>query len=167
MPIDQMRLFPDGESKNVRLYIEHDKTVDQWLIERHYLHCVPAGAVFRMCFKDDAGRVVGCMMWGRPTSRKIDQERILELTRMHFIDDTPPFIESHCLAMARKYIRKHNNRIKGIIAYSSTGAGHEGTVYEADGWFELGSGRGGGSWESRENRTNRDLSKKIRWVRSP
>lgn len=166
MPIEQMRLFADGHSNTAKLYVEHDKTVDEWLKARHYLACVPAGAVIRMCFKDDTGNILGCMMWGRPTSRKIDQEKILELTRMHFIDETARFIESHCLSMARKYIRKHYPRIKGLIAYSSTGAGHEGTVYEADGWFALG-GSAGGSWENRSNRTNRDLTQKTRWVRSP
>lgn len=167
MPIEQIKLAPDGESKNIRLYIEHDKTVDDWIAAHHYLQSVPAGAVIRMCFKDQRQNVLGCMMWGRPTSRKNDQEKILELTRMCFIDETMPFIESHCLSMARKYIRKHHQGVMGVIAYSSTGAGHEGTIYEADGWFELGSGRGGGSWESRENRINRDLSRKLRWVRTP
>lgn len=162
-----MQLFPEGENKNVKLYIEHDKSVDEWIVENHYLHCAPPGAIIRMCFKDEGQRALGCMMWGRPTSRKIDQERILELTRMCFIDETEPFIESRCLGMARKYIRKHHPRVKGLIAYSSTGQGHEGTIYQADGWFELGSGRGGGNWESRDNRKNRDLSRKLRWVRSP
>ena len=26
--IEQIKLFPDGEQKNVRLYVEHDTTVD-------------------------------------------------------------------------------------------------------------------------------------------
>ena len=99
-------------------------------------------------------------------SRKIDQNAILELTRMCFIDDTPPFVESKCLGMARKYIRKHYGTVKGLIAYSSTGAGHEGIIYKADNWYALG-GSAGGNWENRGNRTNRDLSQKIRWTRSP
>lgn len=167
MPIEQINLFADGESKNIRLYEIHDKSVDDWIAERHYLHCAPAGAVIRLCFKDETQRILGCMMWGRPTSRRIDQKKILELTRMCFIDDTEPFIESRCLAMARKHIRKHYPRIKGIIAYSSTGRGHEGTIYEADGWFEMSSDKYGGTWENRENRVSRDLSRKIRWVRTP
>lgn len=123
--IEQARLFAEEEHKGVRLYVEHDTSVDEWLKENHYLHSTPAGAILRLCFKDEAGRVIGCMMWGRPTSRKIDQTAILELTRMCFVDDTPPFVESKCLGMARKHIRKHYGQIKGLIAYSSTGAGHE------------------------------------------
>ena len=109
---------------------------------------------------------MGCMMWGRPTSRKIDQTKILELTRMCFLDDTPKCTESKCLGIARKYIRKHYNQIKGLIAYSSTGAGHEGIIYQADNWYPLGGSKGG-NWESRKGRVNRDISEKIRWTRSP
>lgn len=164
--IEQIKLFPDAEHKNIRLYEEHDTTVDKWIIEHHYLHSVPAGAIIRLCFKDNSERVVGCMMWGRPSSRKLDQVEILELTRMCFLDDTEQFIESKCLGMARKHIRKHYSRVKGLIAYSSTGQGHEGIIYMADNWYQLGGSKGG-SWENRENRVNRDLSLKIRWTRSP
>lgn len=164
--INQEKLYADAEHKGIRMYEEHDTSVDAWIKDKHYLKSTPAGAILRLCFKDEAGRVLGCMMWGRPTSRKIDQARLLELTRMCFIDDTPRFIESKCLGMARKYIRKHLCNINGLIAYSSTGAGHEGTIYRADNWYILG-GSAGGNWESREGRTSRDLSPKVRWTRSP
>ena len=130
------------------------------------MRSVPAGAVIRMCFMDSDRRIVGGMLWGHPTARKLDPKCLLELTRMCFIDDTPPFTESHCLSMARKHIRKHHPAIKGLIAYSSTGAGHEGTVYKADNWYPLGSTKSA-SWETREGRVDRDLSVKTRWTRSP
>jgi hypothetical protein len=166
----QLRLdMPEEYSKmNVRLEIRHDEFIDKWLEENHYLDCAPAGARVRMAFYSRQNELIGGMMWGRPTARKINQETILELTRMHFIDDTLHCIESHCLGMARKYIRKNLQSIKGLIAYSSKGEGHEGTVYEADGWFQLGvTELGAASWESREGRKDRDKSNKIRWVRSP
>lgn len=164
--IMQERMFAQAKTNGVSMFIEHDTTVDKWIAERHYLHCVPAGAVIRMCFKDEQGRVIGCMMWGRPVSRKIDQEKLLELQRMCFVDDTERFVESKSLALARRYIRRNHPKIKGLISYSSEGRGHEGTVYEADGWYKLG-GSSGGSWENREKRKNRDLSQKTRWTRSP
>jgi len=156
----------DAERKaNVQLLVVHTTEVDKWIAEHHYLKSTPCGARLRFWVLVD-GKRVGAMMWGRPTARNLDQWKLLELTRMYFIDDTPPFIESRALSMARKYIRKHMPEIKGLIAYSSTGQGHEGTVYEADGWFQLGVTRGT-SWENRPGRTDRDLSDKIRWVRSP
>lgn len=66
-----------------------------------------------------------------------------------------------------KYIRKHLPRVKGLITYASTGEHHEGTVYVADGWFEIQRTKGGGDWESRAGRKNRDMSGKIKFARSP
>jgi hypothetical protein len=108
------------------------------------------------------------MMWGRPTARSLDRENILELTRMYLIDDTEEFAESKALAMARKHIRKNYPKIKGLLAYSSTGEGHEGKIYAADNWFPLGlTKKRSNGWTSRDARLDRDLSQKIRWVRSP
>jgi len=145
----------------------HTEELDRWIAERHYLKSVPAGAVIRLEFTEN-GKRVGGMMWGRPTSRKVDQKHTLELTRMFFIDDTERFAESKALSMARRYIRKHRPEIRGLIAYCSTGAGHKGTVYEADGWFKLSESRSDtGSWESRPNRSDRDLSVKLKFGRTP
>ncbi len=108
------------------------------------------------------------MMWGRPNARKLDQEHLLELTRMYMIDDTEDYAESKALGLARKYIRKNLPQIKGLVAYSSTGQRHEGTIYKADNWFELGRNKvSKKGWSNREGRGNRDVSEKIRWVRSP
>jgi hypothetical protein len=149
----------------IHLQVCHSVAVDDWLTTHHYLHSTPAGAVIRLFFVDDAGNKIGAMMWGRNTSTKQNNDRTLTLTRMHFIDDTEPYIESRCLAMARKYIRKSYPRIHGLIAYSSTGQGHEGTVYRADGWFEVSKTREN-SRDCRPGRKNIDTSSKIKWVRS-
>jgi hypothetical protein len=150
----------------IQLQILHDVSLDGWIRERHYLRSVPAGAVIRMCFMDSGRNIVGGMLWGHPTARKLDQKCLLELTRMFFVDDTIPYIESHCLRMARKHIRKRHPAIKGLIAYSSTGAGHEGIVYQADNWYPLGTTKSA-SWETRKGRVDRDPSVKTRWTRSP
>ena len=164
--LEQEKLFFDAQNQGIHMYAEHNVSVDEWMRTYHSLHSAPAGAILRLCFKDQTGNVLGCMMWGRPTSRKIDQGKILELTRMCFLENTPRFIESKCLGMARKHIRKHYSQIKGLIAYSSLGAGHEGIVYQVDNWYPLGGSKGE-NWENRDGRINRDLSPKIRWTRSP
>lgn len=153
----------------MQLLVEHDTSVDRWLIEHHYLHSVPAGAVIRMRFEDNAHRTLGCMLWGRPSARALEQSgSILQLTRMCFVDDTEACIESRALAMARKYIRKHYPTCKGLLSYSSTGEGHVGTIYRADNWYLLGrtQARRKG-WTSRAGRTDQDGSIKLRWTRSP
>lgn len=153
----------------MRLNIVHSTEIDQWIKERHYLQSVPAGAVIRMEFIDDkTQKRVGAMMWGRPTARKINQTSILQLSRCYFIPDTEPFIESRGLAMARKYIRKHYPQIKGLITYASTAEHHKGTIYIADNWFLIGESKASPSgWETRDGRTNRDLSVKLKFARTP
>ena len=149
----------------MKLNILHTVEIDKWIAARHYLHSTPAGAVLRMEILDDDGRRIGGMMWGRNPSPKQPQSGVLCLTRMVCVDDTEPYAESRALAMARKYIRKHCPQIKGLVAYSSTGAGHEGTIYQADGWFEV--SRTAGSRDYRQGRKNIDTSVKIKWCRTP
>lgn len=46
--IEQARIFADGERKGIRLYVEHDTSVDDWIRGKHYLHSTPAGAILRL-----------------------------------------------------------------------------------------------------------------------
>lgn len=115
----------------------HSTELDRWIKERHYLHSTPAGAILRLEFLNDDRTRIGAMMWGRPISSKIDQSHILELTRMYFVEESPKNTESYALAMARRYIRRHYPHIRGLIAYSSTAEKHQGTIYQADGWFKI------------------------------
>lgn len=148
----------------MKLELSTKTDVDKWIIEHHYLHSVPAGARLRLWIKDDDDNIIGAMMWGRPTARTYDYNRIMELTRLHMIDETEPCAESKALGMARKLIRKMFPNIKGLITYTSTGENHKGTIYLADGWFAVGAARAV-PW-SKPGRKNIDTSSKIRWVRS-
>lgn len=156
--------------KRIHLHEVHSKEVDRWIAERHYLRSTPCGARLRLWIQDQDRETIGAMMWGRPSARLLDQEAILEMTRMYFIDDTERFVESRALALARKWIRKRFPKVKLLISYSSTGYGGDrcGRVLAADNWCEFGRTKGG-SWKrkGREKRGDKDLSDKIRWVRSP
>lgn len=152
----------------MKLNVVRSTELDRWIAEHHYLHSTPAGAVIRMEFLSEDGRRLGAMMWGRPVAPQADQAQLLELTRMYFVEDTEHCAESRALSMARKYIRKHYPQIKGLIAYSSLGEGHKGTVYLADGWFVVSRTRARSKgWTSRAGRIDRDLSPKLKFVRSP
>lgn len=152
----------------MRLNILHTCEIDNWVAKHHYLKSVPAGAVLRMEVVNDDGERIGAMLWGRPTARALDQTKLLQLTRMYMIDETPMYAESQALAMARKYIRTHKPAIKGLITYASTTEGHEGTIYLADGWAPLGrTAKNAKGWLNRGGRTNRDSGVKLRFVRTP
>lgn len=150
----------------MKLNIVHSTELDEYIRENHYLRTTPAGAVLRMEFLNDNGCRIGAMLWGRNPSPKQEQKEVLCLTRMYFQDDTEPYIESRALAMARKYIRKHLPEVKGVVSYASIGEGHAGTVYKADGWFEVSRSKAN-SKDYREGRRNIDTSTKIKFVRTP
>lgn len=148
----------------MRLEVCHTTEVDRYIMERHYLHSVPAGARLRFWVKDDNSDIIGAMMWGRPTARTYNPNRIMELTRLYLEDNTAHCAESRALGMARRYMRKYFPEVKGLIAYTSSAQGHAGTIYQADGWFALGCTRAR-PW-NRTGRKNIDTSYKTRWVRS-
>lgn len=148
----------------MRIEVCRTTDVDKYIIENHYLHSAPAGARLRLWVKDDTGRTIGAMMWGRPSARTYNQTRIMELTRLYLEEDTEHCAESKALAMARKHIRKHFPDVKGLITYASSGEEHKGTIYEADGWFAIGK-TVARAW-NKKGRKNIDTSSKTRFVRT-
>ncbi len=140
-----------------------------WIKERHYLRSTPPGFVVVFEFRAAGQGRVGAMVIGRPTARVYDPDKILELTRMFFVDDTPRNTESNALSMMRGYIRRWFPQIRLLLAYSDPSVGHRGTIYQADGWAPFGQTRNakGHGWESRAGRRDSVCSKKIRWVRTP
>lgn len=146
----------------------HTTDLDKFIASIHYLGYVPAGAKLRLGILENGIKCIGAMMWGRPSSKALNQDKILELTRMVLVDDTDRFAESHSLSLARKYIRVKFPQVKLLIAYSDPEQNHDGGIYEADNWCELGLTTGG-IWTSISKPNRRDASqgKKLRWVRSP
>lgn len=109
------------------------------------------------------------MQIGRPTSRALDGDRILELNRMYFIDDAPKNTESHALSVMRRFVRVWFPRVRLLLAYSDPQHGHAGTIYEADGWAPFGktTHKKGYGWKSRPNRKDDPVTPKQRWIRTP
>lgn len=139
-----------------------------WIADRHYLQSAPPGFVHVYEFTL-GGDLVGGALLGRPAARTYDADRVLELTRLFFVDDTPTMVESRGLSLMRKHVRIWIPAIRLLLAYSDPEAGHEGTIYEADGWcpFGMTEGAWGHGWNSRKDRRDVKASKKRRWVRTP
>jgi hypothetical protein len=144
------------------------RAIVAWIKERHYLRTTPPGYVAVLEFIEGRDRI-GAMMLGRPSARSLDADRVLELTRMYFVDAAPKNTESHGLAIMRKFVRTWLPGIRLLIAYSDPAAGHAGTVYEADGWAPYGmtTHKTGDGWRSRPNRAADPVTPKQRWLRTP
>lgn len=140
----------------------HSTEADDIIKNNHYLESTPAGAKHRYLIVAPMKGVFGAAMWGRPVARHEDQEDTLELTRFWTSDVTPKNTESKVLGeMMRDLKEKGYDR---LIAYASTGQGHEGTIYQATNWEKVKETREGDSWKSHgDDRKERDLSKKVKY----
>ncbi len=138
-----------------------------WIKAFHYTGATPPG--YRVALEFLEGKhLIGGMLLGRPTSRELHPNLILELTRMVFIDDTPKNTESQALGMMRKWVRCWMQEIRLLLAYSDPSVGHQGIVYLADGWAPFGMTHNSKiGWRNRPNRRAEQPSRKQRWVRTP
>jgi hypothetical protein len=139
-----------------------------WIKARHYLRSTPPGFAVVLEFLENGERV-GAMQLGRPTSRSLNPDKILELNRMYFVDEMPKNTESAGLAMMRRWVHVWMPRVKLILAYSDPSAGHQGIVYQADNWANFGkTKRDRTGWATRPGRMQRKtIEPKLRWVRTP
>lgn len=141
----------------------------EWIKQHHYTRSAPPGYAFALEFTL-GGLRVGAMLLGHPTSRELDPRAWLELTRMFFVDATPAHVESRGLALMRRHVRTWHPGIRGLLAYSDPEAGHQGTVYRADGWVCFGRTRNSrDGWANRPGRKvpSGPPTRKLRWVRTP
>lgn len=144
------------------------RDLKDWIAANHYLQNCPPGFIHLYEFSE--GRdVIGGMLIGRPSAKQYDPDKILQLHRMFFVDETAPNVESQGLAMMRKHIRTWIPQIRGLLSYSDPEVGHAGTVYEADMWCPLGltDETWGYGWKSRGGRRDQRCSRKVRWFRTP
>src|SRR5262245_14468800 len=147
---------------------QETRTVQRWIQERHYTTSGPPSCVFVLEFFEGKERI-GAIQVGRPTSRELDADLILEITRIVFVDLTERNVESRALSMTRKFVRTWYPSIKLLLSYSDPRQEHDGTIYRADGWAPFGrtSHRSGKGWTSRDGRVSSQSWQKQRWVRTP
>lgn len=143
------------------------RDLKEWIAANHYLECCPPGFVQMLEFTEGK-RLIGGMLIGRPSAKTYDPDKILQLHRMFFIDETPRCVESQALAMMRKHVRIWLPQIRGLLSYSDPTVGHAGTIYEADGWCPLGlTNERADRWQSRAGRREQRKTRKMRWFRTP
>jgi len=126
------------------------KTVTSFIEKWHYSHYA-GGIQHRQCFalyspdgKFGLPRMIGCMIYGQPamsnTAAKYhpdNPDRCWELRRLCCIDDTPTNTESFFIGKTLKWL-KQNTDAEVIISYSDLQQGHEGVVYKASNFINMG-----------------------------
>jgi len=126
------------------------KAVTSFIEKWHYSHYA-GGIQHRQCFalySPDGPfglpRMIGCMIYGMPamsnTAAKYhpdNPDRCWELRRLCCIDDTPKNTESFFIGKTLKWL-KQNTDAEVIISYSDLQQGHEGVVYKASNFINVG-----------------------------
>jgi len=141
--------------------------VDRLIAQHHYLDTVPSPpTIYRYLITGGMKHgIVGAAMWGKPLARMEDQENTLELLRFWTEDYTPKNTESYAIGAMIRDIKQKGTHER-LIAYASTGEEHDGGIYKATNWEEIGKTKAradGGGWENRNGRTTDDTSSKIKF----
>jgi hypothetical protein len=141
----------------------HTEYIDREIQRHHYLDTRPSPqTIYRYVVSGGIRHgIVGGAMWGKPIARMEDQENTLELLRFWTEDYTPKNTESYALSRMIRDIEKMDTHNR-LIAYASTGQDHDGGIYRATNWNDLGVRKttSGTGWENRSERKTADDSKK-------
>ena len=116
------------------------KFVEKW----HYSHSTN-GVQHTQCFAlFDGMTMIGAMIYALPSMKAtaakynpINPLRCWELRRLCCIDDTPTNTESYFIGKTLRWL-KQNTDAEVIISYSDLHQGHEGTIYKASNFINIG-----------------------------
>ena len=103
------------------------------------------GLTTDFCFKliDANGRVIGGMIFGKIAMANVwkkyanKESDLIELKRLCCIDNTLRNTESFFIGGALRWLKK-NTKIKTVISYADTTYNHEGTIYKASNFCNVG-----------------------------
>lgn len=101
-------------------------STDEVLAERHYLGPSTRGDVYRDDF--------GVMVFANPSSRRLPQDRWLELVRW-CITNSSANAGSRQWRGARRWLLKMYPETTTLVSYSDPSAGHTGALYRACNWL--------------------------------
>lgn len=112
------------------------------IIERHYLHSMPAAAW--RCFGVYAGGVLaGAVVFtagarnGHRSLIGAKPQQVATLARLWLADELPKNAESRVIGVVLRMLRRVGEW-KALLSYADPAAGHVGTIYQATGWTYLG-----------------------------
>jgi hypothetical protein len=132
-----------------------DKNIAKSLIiKNHYSHkwssCRYAIGLFDLSIESDIlfykGKLIGVAVYGFPVGRQtvksitpnLENDEVLELTRLWLEDDAPKNSESYFLGKTFDWLRKNTN-IKVLISYCDPMQNHLGIIYQATNWLYQGN----------------------------
>lgn len=108
----------------------------------HYSKSVPVPPLVKVGAWEN-GKYIGCIIFSRGANNNLlapfglEQTQGCELTRIALTKHIAPV--SRIVAVAIKFLRKHNPTMQLIVSYADPSQGHHGGVYQAGGWVYTGT----------------------------
>jgi len=121
------------------------KMAKQLVVEYHYSHSWTSCKHSLGLLKDNL--VVGVAVYGSPVGRlaaqsissDVNENEVLELTRLWIADTEGKNIESWFLGQTFEWLKRKDKKIKVLMSYVDPTVGHIGTIYQATNWLYQGS----------------------------
>ncbi len=136
---------PSNDISNYKVMRISTKTAKEYIIKNHYAHGCHNGP--SPCYGlFDNGFLIGVLMFATPCSEAVRaslfgeeyKDNVVELHRLHILDVTPRNTESWFIGQCVKHLLIDRPKTWGIISFSDTTEGHEGTIYKATNFLRCG-----------------------------
>lgn len=122
-----------------------DRSEIKHFIEKWHYSKNINGLCISHCFKliNSEEEIIGAMIYGRIAMAGVwkkyvsKESDLVELRRLCCIDDTPKNTESFFIGHTLRYLKKHT-KLKTIISYADSTYGHNGTIYKASNFTNIG-----------------------------
>lgn len=151
--MEQMNIFdfieyeykPSYSIANYQVKLIPCETAKEYIIKNHYSHgCHNAPSPCYGLY--DNGELIGVLMFATPCSENVRasifgeqyKDNVIELHRLHILDVTPKNTESWFISKCLKMLLIDRPQTWGVISFSDTTQGHEGTIYKATNAFRCG-----------------------------
>ncbi len=111
----------------------------------HYSRCLPVGKLVKVGAWEK-GKFIGVVVFGRGASPNLGkkynlgQDRSVELVRVALDKHITPV--TRIVAIAIKFLKKANPKLKLIISFADTNRGHHGGIYQGGNWLYTGTSEG-------------------------
>jgi hypothetical protein len=109
----------------------------------HYSGCLPVGKLVKVGAWEN-GKFIGVVLFGRGATPNLGspyqlaQDECVELVRIALTKHISPV--SQIAALAIKWLKKSNPKLRLIVSFADQSQGHHGGIYQAGNWIYNGQG---------------------------
>lgn len=107
----------------------------------HYSGVIPVGKLVKVGAWEN-GKFIGCVLFGRGANNNmlspfgLKQDQGCELVRVALTNHITPV--SRIMALALKFLKKSNPKLRLVVSYADVDQGHHGGIYQATNWIYSG-----------------------------